>query len=118
LKTVADDFPPVVYPERYAISTLGRGNPSDLIANLRECCRSNTNRVNPHEEKDPLELKHCLAKTKNRRRVSFGTGCEIQLDLQKPPFRCMDFHPLIGRKGHAIASCKMHLHALGRRNAE
>jgi hypothetical protein len=82
LKTVADDFPFIVYPKRYAIGTLGRRNPSDLIANLRECCRCNANRVDPHEEKDLLELER-LAKTKNRRRVSFGAGCEIQVDLQK-----------------------------------
>jgi hypothetical protein len=31
---------------------------------------------------------------------------------KKPAFRCMDFLPLIGRNGQAIASCKTHLHAL------
>ena len=45
LKTVTDDFAFIIDSQRCAIGTLGRRNPSDLIAVLRERCGSKANRA-------------------------------------------------------------------------
>ncbi len=49
LKTVTDDFAFIICSQRCAIGTLGRRNPSDLIAVLRECCGRKANRADQSE---------------------------------------------------------------------